>query len=332
MPISTHRAPLATREKSLAKRIRLIVSLMAGCLIASGCQVPQGLMQGLQGLGAQGPQAPQAPQLPQAPGGASGAAPAPVGPSLLGIGGNPGGSIQSGGQAPGGTPGTTIPGGTAGPLAPSGTTPPGGTVVCIDPGHPSETSNGTQAADGTTEITVAWRTALKMQALLQAQGLTVVLTKSAERQMVTNRERAEIANRAGAAICVRLHCDASSGTGYALYAPDRQGTTAGVTGPTQDVIRSSNAAAKLMLPQMQRVLNGTLVTGGVRGDSQTAVGSRQGALTGSIFSQVPIITVEMCVLTNRTDAALMVTDQGQNQMARALVAGILAAIGRSPSI
>jgi len=39
-----------------------------------------------------------------------------------------------------------------------------------------------------------------------------------------------------------------------------------------------------------------LKDGGVRGDSKTLIGSKQGALTGSIFSQVPIVTIEMVVL------------------------------------
>jgi N-acetylmuramoyl-L-alanine amidase len=232
-----------------------------------------------------------------------------------------------GSLAAGGAPGSgATPGSVGSPLP---VAPATGVVVCIDPGHPSETSDGTKASDGTTEISVAWQVALRMRPLLAERGVTVVLTKQAEGQMVTNRRRAEIANEARAALMVRLHCDAAAGSGFALYAPDRQGTTQGVTGPRAEVIRSSTAAAAAMRGEMAPLLAGSLRDGGVRGDSRTAVGARQGALTGSIFSQVPVVTVEMAVLTNDKDAAFITGAAGQDRMARAMAAGILVAIRRA---
>ena len=61
----------------------------------------------------------------------------------------------------------------------------------------------------------------------------------------------------------------------------------------------------------------------MRGDSKTQVGSNQGALTFSIFSKIPTITIEMAVLTNKHDAAFIKSDAGQEKMAQALAAGIL---------
>ena len=61
---------------------------------------------------------------------------------------------------------------------------------------------------------------------------------------------------------------------------------------------------------------------GIKGDSQTGVGSKQGALTGSIFSHVPALTVEMCVLTNAHDYRFIRTPAGQGQMAEALLSGV----------
>jgi N-acetylmuramoyl-L-alanine amidase len=58
------------------------------------------------------------------------------------------------------------------------------------------------------------------------------------------------------------------------------------------------------------------------GDSRTAIGSRQGALTGSIFSRVPVATVEMAVLTGAGDARLIASPEGQPRMADAIAAGI----------
>ncbi|HEX8274138.1 MAG TPA: N-acetylmuramoyl-L-alanine amidase [Longimicrobiaceae bacterium] len=194
-------------------------------------------------------------------------------------------------------------------------------VVAIDPGHPSETSAGT-VQNGVAEVRVAWQVAQKLRDSLTASGYRVVLTKAREDERVTNRERARIANEAGAAVLVRLHCDASAGSGFALYHPDRQGTVQGVTGPSAGVIARSREAAEALHAGMAGVLTGRLRDGGIHGDSRTYVGSRQGALTGSIFSRVPVVTVEMAVLTSPPDARFIASAQGQETMARAIAAGI----------
>jgi N-acetylmuramoyl-L-alanine amidase len=72
-----------------------------------------------------------------------------------------------------------------------------------------------------------------------------------------------------------------------------------------------------------------LKDGGVRGDSRTLVGSRQGALTGSIFSEVPVVLVEMVVLSNARDAAFIKSASGQALMARAIADGIVRYASRS---
>jgi N-acetylmuramoyl-L-alanine amidase len=195
-------------------------------------------------------------------------------------------------------------------------------MIVIDPGHPSEVGNGATAPDGVTEILIAWQVAQRLDTLLRARGYRVEMTKGAEMQVVTNIERAEIANRAGAALSIRLHCDASSDSGYAVYSPDRIGTAHGKTGPSDDIMRRSGAAAESVHVSMARILAGRLKDGGVRGDSKTLVGSQQGALTGSIFSRVPVVLVEMATLTNRRDARFIAGDEGQTLMAQAIADGI----------
>lgn len=200
----------------------------------------------------------------------------------------------------------------------------GGHVVAIDPGHPSEVSSGAEVQNGTTEVHVAWEVAVALQKLLREAGYNVVMTKSNEGQMVRNVERAAIGNRARAALMVRLHCDASSDSGYALYYPDRAGTAEGRTGPSADVMRRSAAAAESLHVAMTPLLTGRggLKDGGVRGDSKTLVGSRQGALTGSIFSEVPVVLIEMVTLSNAQDARFIKSDEGKALMASAIADGV----------
>ncbi len=205
----------------------------------------------------------------------------------------------------------------------AGSTTLRGFVVCLDPGHTSETSAGTVSRDGKlTERHVNWLVAQRVTALLEAEGATVVPTKTHESQVVTNRHRAEIANAAHANLLLRLHCDSGEQSGLATYYPDRQGTRFGVTGPAPYVIFVSRRAALIFHPAVIAALNGELRDAGIKGDSQTAIGGKQGALTGSIFSHVPALTVEMCVLTNAHDYGFIRTPAGQQEMAQALLAGV----------
>jgi N-acetylmuramoyl-L-alanine amidase len=195
-------------------------------------------------------------------------------------------------------------------------------VIVIDPGHPSETSAGDAVQNGVTEVEVAWEVALRLEKMLQERGHRVVLTKGAVREMVTNRVRAEIANGVNAAVLIRLHADTGPHRGFALYYPDRQGTADGFTGPDSSVIRRSQAAAVALHAGMAETLRGVLEDGGVLGDSKTEVGSKQGALTGSIFSTVPAVTIEMVVLADSADAAFIRSEAGKVRMATAIAAGV----------
>jgi N-acetylmuramoyl-L-alanine amidase len=194
-------------------------------------------------------------------------------------------------------------------------------VVVIDPGHPSDYAPGDARQNGTTEVHVNWVVAKRLEALLRERGYDVRMTKTSEAQVVANAERARIANDADADLLLRLHCDAGSSSGYAVYAPDRPGTAQGRTGPSPAVIERSTAAARALHAGMAPLLEGRLRDGGIRGDSRTYVGERQGALTGSIFSRVPVVLVEMVTLSDAGDAAFISTDAGVDRMARALAAG-----------
>ena len=86
-------------------------------------------------------------------------------------------------------------------------------VVCIDPGHPSETSDGA-SEHGLSENRLNWEVANRLKHYIHAWHITFVCTKASLNQRVPNRERAETANHADAELLIRLHCDAGEGTGY----------------------------------------------------------------------------------------------------------------------
>jgi N-acetylmuramoyl-L-alanine amidase len=192
-------------------------------------------------------------------------------------------------------------------------------VICIDPGHPSEAGRGT-AGKHITEIQAAWLVANRMRGILISKGIQVVMTKTSEQQFVTNRARADFANNAHAALMVRLHCDGGNGigSGFAVYAPDRQGTADGVVGPSAAVIARSQSASKVFYSTMVADLSGQLSARGLHSDTATRIGAKQGALTGSVFAKVPVVLIEMCVLTNPSDEAFISSNKGQDEMAAAL--------------
>ena len=211
--------------------------------------------------------------------------------------------------------------------SPSFAAPKKAFLVCIDPGHPSETSDGA-SVNGISENHLNWEVAQRLAAKLKAKGIPFVLTKNSEKQRVTNRERAEIANGANAqkmpcSAFIRLHCDEGASSGFMWYYPDRSGTKAGVTGPPEDVQHASRRLADTMNDAMKPVLKGVLRSNGIRTDAQTFVGGKQGGvLTGSIFARVPTALIEMCFINNKGDAEVMSGAAGQEKMADALLAGI----------
>ncbi len=198
-------------------------------------------------------------------------------------------------------------------------------TVCIDPGHPSEVGEGT-AGKNVSEIHIAWAVAKKLETILEQKHVRVVLTKHSENQFVKNMERSKIANDCNANLFVRLHCDSSNGSGFATYYPDRQGTVRGFTGPSPELLEKLGPIAKHFHASLHDGLKGFLTDNGLMSDIKTAVGSKQGALTGSIYSHVPVVLVEMCVLTNPKDESLVSSDAGQQRLAEALARATVSAI------
>lgn len=204
-------------------------------------------------------------------------------------------------------------------------------TICIDPGHPSEVGRGTHGRR-LTEIQAAWQVSKRLAHLLRQDGFKVALTKTKEGQFVRNRRRAEIANRCGAALMVRLHCDSDSRSGFTVYYPDRQGSDGSFRGPSLALLKQIHPAAVKFHALLASSLGVFLHDNGLRPDAATRVGSIHGALIGSIYSKVPVVLVEMCVLTHPSDEAKMVASKGQQQMASALATACEAVVKPARSI
>jgi N-acetylmuramoyl-L-alanine amidase len=112
-----------------------------------------------------------------------------------------------------------------------------------------------------------------------------------------------------------------------VYYPGREGVTrTGIRGPSKEVIQASKAVAERFYQGMVSSLSGVFSSNGLKTDAATAIGARQGALTGSIFSQTPTVLVEMVVLTNPSDEQWIDSSDGFHAMVEALWKGVLASV------
>ena len=142
-------------------------------------------------------------------------------------------------------------------------------VVVIDPGHDLRANLATEpigpgsstrkikdgggthgVVSGTTEAELNLAVSLRLRALLEGAGIRVVMTRSRTAgTSVGNVARAGIANRAGAALFVRIHADGASSSGargtHTLYPALRDGWT-------DDIYRQSRAAARIVQQQLLR--------------------------------------------------------------------------------
>jgi N-acetylmuramoyl-L-alanine amidase len=210
-------------------------------------------------------------------------------------------------------------------------------VVVIDPGHDLRANPETEpigpgsstvkikdgggtsgVVTGLREAELNMRVARRLRTLLERAGIEVVMTRTTtSRTSMGNVARARIANRAGAALFLRIHADGSSdrsvrGT-HTLYPALRRGWT-------DDVYTKSRRAAQVV----QRHLRAAL------GFPDRGLHERSD-FTGFNWSDVPVILVEMGFMSNPTEDRLLATAAYQRRAAVGLCRGALRFLGRAPS-
>ena len=86
----------------------------------------------------------------------------------------------------------------------------------LEPIGPGSRTKKPKVASGTSgvathvdESVINLRVALKLRSVLEARGIKVVMVRTKQKVNIANSERAKIANRANAALMVRLHCDSA---------------------------------------------------------------------------------------------------------------------------
>lgn len=202
-----------------------------------------------------------------------------------------------------------------------------GRVICIDPGHAASSDSGVEPigpgsaemkvkdpggtsgiATGVRESVVTLAISLQLKAALEAQGATVVMTRSGADFSGGNRERAQIANQAGADLFIRVHADGSadqSRSGVSTLYP------ANIPGWTDDIHVPSRAAAAAVQAAMVSRLGANDLGTVERSD-----------ISGFNWADVPAILVETGFMSNPGEDARLNDPVYQQQVAAALAAGI----------
>ncbi len=208
-----------------------------------------------------------------------------------------------------------------------------GTLICLDPGHcvtpltgkgytelvsplsqerKGLYSTGTQGKHATEEQ-VNLQVALALRDRLEELGATVVMTRTESKMTISGIERCEIANKAGADVAIRIHCDGSTDPsvhGVSVLVPS--GELLG----TPSIQEESERLGQLMVDAVA---------------DQTGAKNRgtvpRSDLTGFNFSEVPSVLIEMGYMTNPDEDANLASADYQAKIVEGMAQSVLAWYG-----
>ncbi len=211
-----------------------------------------------------------------------------------------------------------------------------GKVIVVDPGHNGGNAaapgiinqmiwngrqdeacdtTGTETDSGYTEAQFNFNVANYLATDLEAEGATVVLTRTSNTGVgpcVT--KRAAIGNAAHASAAISIHADGgpASGRGFTVLEPVSDGINDAIVGPSN--VLGLDIRAAFLAGTDEPVSDYDGVDGIQPRDD----------LAGLNLSTVPKVLIECANMRNATDAAQLITPPWQQAVARALAAGLTA--------
>lgn len=226
---------------------------------------------------------------------------------------------------------TSVPVATPSRTAPVPTTTAGpsvagldGRLVVIDPGHqgrgdsslepigpgssqmkPKVTGGTVGVVTGLAESRLVLSVAFLVKEELEERGVRVLMTRTSQDVNISNSERAQMANRAGADLFIRIHADSaennSSRKGISVLYP------AVTHGWTDDIAASSKRAAGLTLEELIEATAANNLGLHARAD-----------MSGFNWADVPAIIPEIGFMSNPEEDRLLSTTAYQKKIAEAL--------------
>lgn len=200
-------------------------------------------------------------------------------------------------------------------------------IIAIDPGHQSKGNSATEAtgpgsttkkakvASGTSgvstkvpEYKLTLEVSLKLKEALLDRGYEVVMTREKNEVNISNKERAILANESGADICIRIHADGatsqSASGASALYPSTKNPYVSGL----------SKSSKKLASSVITKFCDKT----GAKNRGTVA----RDDLTGTNWSTIPVIVLEMGFMSNPSEDKKMQKDSYQAMMVEGICNGI----------
>jgi N-acetylmuramoyl-L-alanine amidase len=214
----------------------------------------------------------------------------------------------------------------------------GATRIVIDAGHGGHDPGA--KARGLEEAALVLDVALRLEALLKAAGVEVLMTRRTD-TFIPLEERTAIANRAGADLFLSIHSNASATdaahgveTYFLNFAPNPQAEAIAA--------RENAGGSKTMrnLPDIVRAIAlnnkidesrdfASMVQNALYTKLQKSnryvrnLGVKQAPFMVLVGATMPSILAEISFITNRQEATLLKTDKYKQTIAEALLAGVL---------
>lgn len=200
-------------------------------------------------------------------------------------------------------------------------------TIVIDPGHADKSNlqtepiapgssemkikdggGATGVSTGIPEYKVNLNISFKLKTILEGKGYNVIMTKTTPSESPGNVERAEIGNKAGASLVIRIHADScatSSVKGATMLVPSQSNDY------TRNIYKESYRCGNIIMNTLTKEV----------GMSNRGVVERND-LTGFNWSKVPVILVEAGFLSNPDEDKLLASDNYEQKVAQGLADGI----------
>mgnify|MGYP003288878552 CR=1 FL=1 len=200
-------------------------------------------------------------------------------------------------------------------------------IIAIDPGHqgkgnyekepvgPGATEQKTKVSSGTQGVSTkvpehvfTLELSLKLREALTELGYEVVMTRETADVNISNIERAEIANAAGADIYIRIHADgddSEAANGISVLYPSENNPY------VAELSQDSKRLAQAVLDELCEA-TGAKKRGIVKRDD----------LSGTNWAQMPVILIEAGFMTNKAEDERLQDPAYQAKLIQGIVKGI----------